>query len=273
MIEELSRCLKLISRSDTSHEGIGYLVLASLVAWREIRQDQGGEGWFSFLTEAISGEGAQTSNAAHQIGYETAKSPIKEIISSNEDQISSDIMKGMNQSVLGSSFLDADRPRRSPEDGREMASHITSCSEAISLDVLNSIQSGLERKPLLLQINIIILIEEAALCHRGWIGASPELRKTSTDYAITRLLSSMAKMDVADVSGFDVIFRAIGNMSRLNNAISDSLDRVQSYATKAVRDPDLADAGLSSGRPPVTSYTDLRAAARQSRMFRDRERA
>jgi hypothetical protein len=180
--------------------------------------------------------------------------------------------RGTQEYLLRSISLQGEKARRDPGEHSSAREIIQTCSQDICHEILSGILGGLKRQALLKKLNIVILIEEARMDLSGFQAKSQERRKLSLDYAITRLLATMPSLEGATLEDFEEVFRAVGNMSRLNNAVSDSLDRVQSYASKAAKDEDISEAGIAAGRPQVQSHGDIRAAARQCRKFRDREK-
>ena len=88
-----------------------------------------------------------------------------------------------------------------------------------------------------------------------------------------RLLSGFDRLGSAGVDEITSVMRLTGRAARLSNPVSDALDRVQKYAAQISKDPDALDAARAAGRPLPANPSDLKAAARQCRLFRDRERA
>jgi len=131
-----------------------------------------------------------------------------------------------------------------------------------------------DRKAYLRHINTLILLEEAALlCGSQASFEAKELRKLAMDYALMRLLSGFDRLTSAGIDEITAVLRLTGRAARLSNPVSDALDRVQKYAAQISKDPDVLDAARAAGRPLPANPSDLKAAARQCRLFRDRERA
>jgi hypothetical protein len=157
--------------------------------------------------------------------------------------------------------------------GITIKSKIRTCSTALVDLILKDAHLGLDRKAYLRHINAVILLEEAALlCGSQGSYETKELRKLAMDYALMRLLAGFDRLSGASVDEITAVMRLTGQAVRLSNPLSDALDRVQKYAAQISKDPDALDAARAADRPLSAKPSDLKAAARQCRLFRDRER-
>ena len=150
---------------------------------------------------------------------------------------------------------------------------ITDCATRIVDLILDDVRSGIERKTYLRHLNALILLEEAGLiCGTSDDFEEKPLRKLAMDYALMRLFTGIDRLEGGSVETITNILRLTGHAARLSNPLSDALDRVQKYAAQVSKDPDQLEAAHAAGRPLPANTTDLQAAARQCRLFRDRER-
>lgn len=271
--DNIIKCILDVAQSDDA-SGVSLLSLGALIKWHEENSapmtPQTTSEWIdSFLNEA---EVADPAALAFKMGYGCSGTPLEEALQYMQDNggmYAGAIGEGRTAQMMASFSLD----ERSPTEPHSCSSQwVIECSKGVCSDILTKvINDDLIRKPLLRCLNIVILIEEAGLEISGLKERTKQRKKLAIEYALTRLLSEIEA--IQSIDDMTAIFRAIGNMSRLNLMLSDGLDRVQSYASKASGDEDIAEAGVASGRPVVTSYSDVYTAARQCRLFRDRERA
>jgi len=180
---------------------------------------------------------------------------------------------GINEGLRRS--MSFGEPSRNPDctERKYARSKITACATDIVDLILDDARSGIERKSYLRHINALILLEEAALiCGAMGDFEDKELRKLAMDYALMRLLTGIDRLKGGSVETVTNILRLTGHAARLSNPLSDALDRVQKYAARISKDPDNLAAARAADRPMPDNPTDLQAAARQCRLFRDRER-
>lgn len=260
--------------------GTGSLLLADLVAWRGLNGSEGDTGLSDhlWLTELISVLGdADIVGVPMMVGYCSEGTSLEKLILVMEENLAPDVFvslsRGLDKKRVERFSASGEVTRRDPGEAFEIRETVSPFSSRVSLAVLELILKGMIRKPLLSYVNTVILLEDALIEMTGGSGRQTSRRNLAIDHALMRILDSMNDLQSDDIEDFTTIFRAIGNMSRLNNSISDGLDRVQSYAAKAVKDADIAEAGRLAGRPEVRRFEDIRTAARQCRLFRDRERA
>ncbi|HDZ53476.1 hypothetical protein LCGC14_0044230 [marine sediment metagenome] len=165
-------------------------------------------------------------------------------------------------------------PKGEEDESASVKARIRKCGTEIVDLMLKDAVLDLDRKAFLRHINTLILLEEAALlCGSQASFEAKELRKLAIDYALMRLLSGFDRLGSAGVDEITSVMRLTGRAARLSNPVSDALDRVQKYAAQISKDPDALDAARAAGRPLPANPSDLKAAARQCRLFRDRERA
>lgn len=147
-----------------------------------------------------------------------------------------------------------------------LADHLSACLRVAVIE-------GLPRKSLLRLLNVLILLEEAGLVIRGGLrGEQGARRKAAIEFALTRYLGGVSGMQTASLEEITQLVRETGRAARLSNPVSDGLDRVQSLAQRASKDPDLEEASRTAERPLPENLQDLARAALQCRKFRDRER-
>jgi len=299
--DRVRSCLLEIAGRRDAAEGIARLSLSDLVAWREIalssdRTPAEDLSWLEGLLQDARDAGL--ADLPFRIGQGMKDTPIEEAFRSlgtaGKVDDAEAARRGLEQQLLSSmsqrfpdqgnasdrraheayaGSLSGGQGRRDPSDVELPRRILGACSGEICASVIDGILQGLVRKPLLRHLNIVLLVEEALLEMAGGIGGAENRRKLAMEYAVTRLLEAISRRPGMDMAEITAVFRAIGNMSRLNRSISNGLDRVQDHAARAAKDGDLAEAALLSGRPAVSSHADIRAAARQCRMFRDREKA
>jgi len=165
-------------------------------------------------------------------------------------------------------------PKGEEDECSSVTARIRRCSTEIVDLMLKDALLEDDRKAYLRHINTLILLEEAALlCGSQASFEAKELRKLAMDYALMRLLSGFDRLTSAGIDEITAVLRLTGRAARLSNPVSDALDRVQKYAAQISKDPDVLDAARAAGRPLPANPSDLKAAARQCRLFRDRERA
>ncbi len=194
-------------------------------------------------------------------------------VKADPDVLVSEMRYGFNEGMRRRMSFSEPLPSTDEADRRSIQSKINTCEDSLVDLLLKDALKGIDRKSYMRHINTLILLEEAALLC-GAMGDFEEkpLRKLAMDYALMRLLSGLERLDGADIDGITSIMRITGQAARLNNPLSDALDRVQKYAAQAAKDPDMLDAARAAGRPLPQKVSDLLAVARQCRLFRDRER-
>jgi hypothetical protein len=260
------------------------IALGSLVDWRESEVYShhkapdpkliaaADDRWItSILTDPPKGIPLEIS---YVLGFSDPESPISLAIERLQ-AVDPKMAKLMSRSEEGA----FERTRREIEGGaspnlyaNKLRIDIEKTSDGLGRKILRSAFEDLDRKAFVRQINAVILLEEAIQHTFSSAGDASLRRKTSIENALMRLFNQIGTFPDKSIDQITQIFRTTGRASRLNNAISDGLDRLQAYASASAADPDRIEAGRAAGRPAVDKMSNIRTAARQSRLFRDRER-
>jgi hypothetical protein len=274
-----------LAQDPAAQDSLSKLGLVGLIAWREahLYQPLGGRtepgpaqiaacdlDWLNHITEL-----EQAELIAYGVGIGAADTPIAAALENGQagGRIREELRHGINEGVQRSvSFKERRQP--DPEIANPIAKKISETADQLAKSILLDVISDLPRKSLLRLLNMLILIEEATdVAKTGSDRPVKERRKLAIEYALMRYLCAIPMLQEADLDQITEIFRLTGRAARLSNPVSDGLDRVEKYARKARSDPDSLEAGRAAGRPLSASPSDLLAAARQCRKFRDRERA
>ena len=147
----------------------------------------------------------------------------------------------------------------------------------ISMDMCRSlhqaiIRDDLGREDLLRYLNAVIYLEEALLCMN--VKRPPEakqLRKLSIDYTVMRFIGSIDGDMVSSIEELSKIFLQLGNTARMNNALSDGIDRVRTYCKDSAHDREKLETARAVRRPYPDRFQEISYGAQQSRLYRDGE--
>jgi hypothetical protein len=258
------------------------IALGSLVDWRESEVyshhktpdpdilSSADDSWIrSILTSPPQGD---ATRIAYALGYCEAGSPISSSMKRlGNDDILSEVISKADQGAFDSVKRQIEGDTAVKQEV-VLRTEIQKVCDTLGRSILRAAFHDLDRKSLMRQINAMILLEEAVQYTFSSAGDGSQRRKTSIENALMRLFNQIGTFPDKSMEQITQVFRTTGRASRLNNAISDGLDRLQAYASASAMDPDRIEAGRAAGRPAVESMANIRTAARQSRLFRDRER-
>ena len=267
-----------------AEDGLSGVALAGLVGWREthvyadlpprakpdpVRLEEADAAYIQHLGQ-LDGEVL----TLHRIGLGATGTRLETVVDRMPatDPAASEIRHGIDAGIRRRMPFGEAPKRPGPEFTGPPAERVRSACGAVTTKLLLGISRGLERKPLMRGLNALVLLEEAAMVIRAGLGGDAAARRrTAMDFALTRYLGAISGLQDAGLEEITAILRETGRAVRLNNAVSDSLDRVRTYARTALSDPDVAEAGRLAERPLPANLQDLYAAATQCRKFRDRE--